>query len=187
MCAGHPSLPFIPPALLGLLPAWVMSRLLPDCDSSDFADGEPGGLGRPWGSPIGMHLGTARPPLLSTAMVHGRHSEGAPELGRQKTAPVAEGVRVALRPLGWWAGPQSPPVSAVGWGGSGGETQVAPNSVTAGRGLRGNSPGASQPTRCPRGLGCHVAAPRGLQSQAWVRPLPVPGLWATGVGVLRGV
>ena len=118
MCAGHPSLPFIPPALLGLLPAWVMSRLLPDCDSSDFADGEPGGLGRPWGSPIGMHRGTARPRLLSTAMVHGRHSEGAPELGRKKTAPVAEGVRVALRPLGWWAGPQSPPVPAVGWGGA---------------------------------------------------------------------
>ena len=63
-----------------------------------------------------MHWGTARPLLLSTALVHSRHSEGAPELGRQKTVPAAEGVRVALRPLGVVGRATIPPVPAVGWG-----------------------------------------------------------------------
>lgn len=81
----------------------------------------------------------------------------------------------------------NPPSACCGVGVVGGDTQAAPNSVTAGRGLRGNSLRGTQPTRCPRGLGCHVAAPRAPQSQAWVRPAPVPGLWGMGVDVLCGV
>ena len=101
-----------------------------------------------------MHWGTARPQLLSTALVHGRHSEGAPELGRQKTAPVAEGVRVALRPLGVVGRATIPPECLL-WvgGGGGGDTQAAPNSVTAGQGLRGNSLGDLSTHKVPAGAG----------------------------------
>lgn len=116
-----------------------------DCDSSDFADGEPGGLGWSWGSPVGMHWGTARPRLLSTALVHSRHSEGA--------APEAEGMRVALRPsVAVGRATIPPPVPAVGWGGCG-DTQVAPDSATAGRGLRGNSRGGLSAHEVPAGNG----------------------------------
>lgn len=100
--------------------------------------------------------------FLSTALAYGRHSESAPELGRQKTAPGAECVRVAPDTQGRLAGRQFPAAPAVGGAAGGADNQAAPDSATAGRSLRGNSlaMGALDPrVEVPSEADCHAAAP----------------------------
>nr|CAI9696205.1 unnamed protein product [Rangifer tarandus platyrhynchus] len=91
-----------------------------------------------------MHWGTARPRLSSTALVHSRHSEGA--------APGAEGVKAALRPSVVVGRATIPPSACCGLGG-GGDTQMAPDSVTVRWGLRGNSLGGLLAHEVPAGNG----------------------------------
>lgn len=130
-------------ALYSISTCRAPARLGHDCDSSDFADGKPGGLGWSWGSPIGMHWGTARPSLLSTALVHSRHSEGA--------APEAEGMRAALRPSVAVGRATIPPSACCGLRGAVVTPRWLLTQSPRGGAYVGTPWGASQPTRCPRG------------------------------------